>query len=57
MILVKIELTNTSQPIVVRAKNTYTKGPLFCVYDGHTVQKFPVASIFRITEEYEPARV
>ena len=53
MINVKVELLETSQAIDIEAKNTYTKGRLFCVYgaDGK-VQKFPVENIFRVTEDY-----
>lgn len=48
-----IELMETAQPIEVEAVNSYTKGPLFCVYltDGR-VMKFPVAHLFRVTETY-----
>jgi len=54
MIEVKLELKETSQPLVLAAKNTYTKGGLFCVYTADDkVQKFPVASIFRVTEDYK----
>jgi len=50
---VKISLTETSQTIEHDAKNTYTKGPFYCVYmpDG-TVFKYPVSNIWRVTEEY-----
>jgi hypothetical protein len=52
MIHVKVELTNTSQPIERDAENTYVKGPFYCVYGGGKVEKYPVASIFRVTEDY-----
>jgi hypothetical protein len=53
MIKVKISLQETSQVIEHTAKNTYTKGPFFCVYDDDgLVHKYPVASIWRVTEEY-----
>lgn len=53
MIDCKVELLTTSQPISLKAKNTYTKDGLFCVYtkDGK-VQKFPLSNVFRITEDY-----
>lgn len=53
MIKVKISLLETSQVIEHEAKNTYTKGPLFCVYaaDG-LVYKYPVTNIWRVSEEY-----
>lgn len=52
-IQVKISLTETSQVVEHEAKNTYTKGPFFCVYavDG-TVFKYPVANIWRVAEQY-----
>lgn len=53
---VKIELKETSQPIVRQAVSTYTKGPMFCVYDGTRVEKYPIESIFRITENYSPSK-
>ena len=53
MITVKISLIETSQVIEHEAKNTYTKGPFYCVYaeDG-TVYKYPVSNIWRIAEGY-----
>lgn len=55
-ITVRIELIETSQPIVREALNTYTKGALYCVYrtDG-TVEKYPLARVWRVTEEYSGA--
>jgi inhibitor of KinA sporulation pathway (predicted exonuclease) len=52
-IKVQVLLTETSQPVEHDAKNTYTKGPFFCVYaiDGK-VYKYPVANIWRVNEEY-----
>lgn len=50
---VEIWLMETSEPIIKEGvKNTYTKGPLFCVMmaDGG-VFKFPVEHIFFV---YEP---
>ena len=53
---VEVWLMETSEPFVHEAINTYTKGPLFCVYcsDG-TVVKYPVVNIFRIIEDYRAA--
>ena len=50
---VKISLIETSQVIEHDAKNTYTKGPFFCVFaaDGQ-VYKYPVANIWRVAEDY-----
>lgn len=53
MIKVKISLIETSQVIEHTAKNTYSKGPFFCVYEeSGLVHKYPIANIWRITEEY-----
>lgn len=50
---VKIELKETSQAIELVALNTYTKGPMYCVYMGENkVQKFPLGNIWRVTEDY-----
>jgi hypothetical protein len=53
---VKIELQRTNVPIEVEARSTYQKGDLFCVVgiDG-VVQKFPMATIFRVVENYTSA--
>ncbi len=50
---VKIDLIETSQCIELDAKNTYTKGPMFCVFceDGR-VQKYPIRNIWRVVEDY-----
>lgn len=58
MIHTKIELKESSQSIELVAVNTYTKGPLYCVFVGEgrdqgKVQKFPLANIWRVTEEYK----
>lgn len=50
---VQLSLTETSQVIEHgHAKNTYTKGPFYCVYENNLVYKYPVANIWRITEDY-----
>lgn len=50
---VDISLIETSQVVSHdNVKNTYTKGPLFCVYVDDTVYKYPIANIWRITEGY-----
>ena len=50
---IKIWLLETSQPIELTGKNSYTKGGLYCVYknDGIVV-KYPLCNIFRIEETY-----
>lgn len=53
---VEIYLQETSQRITFEnATNTYTKGPMFCVYlkDENVVYKYPVASIFNVKETYK----
>jgi len=49
---VKIDLIETSQAIEIEAINTYTKGNLYCVYDGEKVIKFPLSNVWRIVEDY-----
>lgn len=52
---VEIYLQETSQRIVFEnATNTYTKGPLYCVYlkDENVVYKYPVANLFNVKETY-----
>lgn len=50
---VKISLVETSQVIEhENVKNTYTKGPMFCVYEDGVVYKYPVNNIWRVTEDY-----
>ena len=38
----------------LEAKNTYTKGPLFCVYTNDEVHKYPLNTIWRIVEDFGP---
>ena len=53
---VEIYTQNLSQPIKIDAKSTYQKGDMFCVewMDGdlRMVDKYPMASIFRVRETY-----
>lgn len=52
---VQIYLKETSQRIEFEnVTNTYTKGPLFCVYlkNENKVYKYPIDNIFNITESY-----
>ena len=51
---VEIWLDETSEPIIhERAKSTYTKGPLYCVYcENGVVHKYPVMRLFRAVEDY-----
>jgi hypothetical protein len=50
---VEVWLYQTSEPLIHNAKNTYTKGELFCVYCAdERVFKYPIVHIFRIVEEY-----
>lgn len=51
--IVEVWLYQSSEPQVFEAKNTYTKGPMFCVYTkDDKVYKFPVQHIFRVIEDY-----
>jgi len=49
---VEVHLYSQSSPVVIDGvKNTYTKGPLYCVWtEAGPVYKFPVKHIFRIKE-------
>lgn len=50
---VSVRLKETSQPLEFVARNTYTKGSLYCIYqDSGMVRKIPLADIFDITEDY-----
>lgn len=49
---VTVHLYTQSEPVLIEdVRNTYTKGPLFCVlrHNG-IVDKFPTEHIFRIRE-------
>lgn len=54
--VVYIHLYTQSEPIILEhVRNTYTKGPLFCVmldalFHQQEVHKFPLEHIFRIKE-------
>ena len=52
---VEVHLTSQSQPMVSDdVRNTYVKDSLFCVlHENNTVEKYPIADIFRITESYK----
>lgn len=51
---VEVWLDESAQPIVFNnVKNTYTKGLLFCIYDGTMVHKFPIDHLFRVIETYK----
>ena len=54
MFTVEVWLQRTSQPLVFEADSTYIKGPFYCVQAKGRVTKFPVRSIFRVIEEYQP---
>lgn len=49
---VRVQLKETSQPIVHEATSTYTKGPFYCVQVGETAVKYPMANIWRVVEDY-----
>lgn len=52
MTKVTLRLLETSEPIVLEAKNTYTKGPLFCLRTKENkTLKFPLCNIFSVEEE------
>lgn len=51
---VNVHLKEQSQPIeYTDVINSYVKGGFYCVYkDDGTVDKYPVADIFRVRESY-----
>lgn len=52
---VKIQLKESSSVIAhENVINTYTKGPLYCVYVGDSVFKYPLDNIWRIEEPFGP---
>jgi hypothetical protein len=52
----KIDLKESSTPLeFTNVKNSYTKGPLFCIYSDNTVTKIPIQNIWRIVEDYVSA--
>ena len=53
LINVSIDLKETSQAVTYRAKNTYTKGPFYCVQaENGKVYKHPLDTIWRVAEDY-----
>lgn len=57
---IEIQRNETSQPIIYDALNAYTKGPMYCVLlekDGVRVtHKYPLCSLFRVIEDYQPSK-
>ena len=58
---VEIQRNESSQPIVYEATvNAYTKGPMYCVlFDkagARVTHKYPVASLFRVIEDYPASK-
>ena len=51
---ITVRLMETSEPIEFTARNTYTKGRLYCIYlaGREAVVKIPMCNIFTIEEEY-----
>jgi hypothetical protein len=54
MIRVEVHLVDQSQPIVRDdVLNAYSKGGFYCLFrQGGTVEKYPIPSIWRVTEQY-----
>jgi hypothetical protein len=50
--IVNIHRNETSQPIKRVCVNTYTKGEMYCVQMDGYVEKYPLSSLFRVTETY-----
>lgn len=58
---IEVQRIESSQAIVYEdAINAYTKGPLYCILflkDGKRItHKYPVASLFRIVEDYADSK-
>ena len=47
-------LDKTNAPIIHETSISYEKGSMFCVYEvlSRKVFKYPIASIFRVEEDY-----
>lgn len=55
---IQVHRNETSKPIMYEAAdNAYTKGGMYCILfkknDVQLVDKYPLCSLFRITEEYK----
>ena len=48
---IKIWLKNNSSPFIYTG-TAYEKGSFYCIYDGITVYKYPLADIWRVSESY-----
>lgn len=58
---VEIQRNETSQPIIYdNVENTYTKGPMYCVMftieEERVTHKYPLVSLFRVTEDYNKSK-
>jgi hypothetical protein len=49
---ISVWLENEGTPHVYDARNTYVKGPFFCIHFGEKAHKYPIAHIWRVEEEY-----
>lgn len=50
---VKVRLQSASQPIEFEGvEGTYQKGDFFCLIVGDRAVKFPMATLFSVTEDY-----
>lgn len=52
---IKVHMKDQSMPVEhMSVKNTYVKGPFYCVYcHDEMVYKYPVENIWRVTETTE----
>ena len=57
---VLIKRNESSEPLKYTVMNAYTKGPVYCVLfekDGvRTTHKFPLGSLYCVTEDYIPSK-
>lgn len=49
---INIWLKNNGTPFIYTDCTAYEKGSFYCVYDGTTVYKYPLADIWRVSESY-----
>lgn len=48
---VEVHRNETSQPIAYTdVENAYTKGNMYCILKNGVVHKYPLCSLFRVTE-------
>lgn len=50
---VSIHMNEQSKPVIRKnVINSYTKGGMYCILIGTSVEKYPLCNIFRVVEDY-----